>query len=139
MYKPGDAGWDEAKLLAKNTALLLVTVREHLIWSHFVLANATTTISITELKPSQPLHRLLTIFTYRTTYVNSLALETLLKENAILHRSVGLTFKAMLDLMDMSYETCNIYQPFPDQKLAPEIQKLVNDDKFPYILDSRAY
>jgi len=139
LYKPGEVGWDAAKLLAKVSAFVLVTAREHLIWSHLVLSNTITRESVLVLPPSHTLRRLLTVFTFRATEVNLSAFGTLVPETAILHRAVALEYDSMEAVFDMSYEQCRIYQPFPDHELAPEIEQLSNEGKFPYISQGRAY
>lgn len=139
MYRPGDKGWNEAKLLAKVTSFTLVTAREHLIWSHLTLANTFTKISTLTLKPSHPLRRLLTVFTFRTTEINLSAMNALTSKSGLLHRALGFTYKGMQNVFDMSYEQCTIYQPFPERELAPEIQKLAADGKFPYVTEGIAF
>jgi hypothetical protein len=71
--------------------------------------------------------------------VNLSAFGTLVPETAILHRALALEYDAMEAVFDMSYEQCNIYQPFPDHELAPEIEQLSKEGKFPYISQGRAY
>mmetsp|Transcript_8167 Transcript_8167/g.11665 ORF Transcript_8167/g.11665 Transcript_8167/m.11665 type:complete len:310 (-) Transcript_8167:912-1841(-) len=61
-YKPGDAGWNDAKTLAKVGALFLITAREHLCWTHLIVSNAATRESTIKLPPSHPIRRLLTVF-----------------------------------------------------------------------------
>lgn len=139
LVKPGDGRWAEAKLLTKVTAFTLVTAREHLVWSHLVLSNTVARESTLELAPSHPIRRLLTIFTFRTNEVNLRAFGTLVPKTAILHRALGLEFESLQEVFDMAYEQCDIYKPFPDHTLAPEIEKLCKEDKFPYITQGRTY
>lgn len=138
-YKPGEQGWDVAKMLAKVSAFTLVTAREHLIWTHLVLSNSMTTLSTLSLPPSHAIRRLLTVFTFRATEVNLMAFGTLVAETGILHRALGMEFSGMEQVFDMSYEQCNIYEPFPDHKLAPAIEKITAEGKFPYITQGREY
>jgi len=138
-FEPGEEGWDESKLLAKVTSFTLVTAREHLIWCHLVLSNTITTASTLKLAPSHPLRRLLTIFTYGATKVNLNAFGTLVTEEGILHRSTGLQYESLQEVFDQAYEQCNIYQPFTEHELAPEVAKLAEDGKFPYITEGREY
>lgn len=139
LVKPGDETWEATKLLAKITAFTLLTAREHLIWSHLILSNTVTKEKTLELPPSHAIRRLLTIFTYRTTEVNSSAFGTLVNKTAILHRALALEFESMQEVFDMAYTECNIYKPFPDHALAPEIKALCEENKFPYITQGKAY
>ena len=138
-FRPGDEGWEVAKLLAKVSAFTLVTAREHLIWSHLVLSNSMTTLKTLTLPPSHTLRRLLTVFTFRATEVNLSAFGTLVVETGILHRALGMEFAGMETVFDMAYDQCNIYEPFPEHKLAPEISQMADEGKFPYVTQGREY
>jgi hypothetical protein len=137
--KPGDDGWDAAKTLAKTTAFLLVTAREHLIWCHLVVSNTITTTSILELSPSHPIRRLLTVFTYNATGVNQDAFDTLVTDTGMLHRSTGIEYESLRDVFEMSYKQCKMYQPFTEHELSPEVAKLAEEGKFPYVTEGREY
>lgn len=139
LIHPGDAGWEEAKLLAKVSAFTLVTAREHLIWTHLILSNSMTTLKTLTLPPSHTIRRLLTVFTFRATEVNLMAFGTLVVESGILHRALGLEYSGMEEVFDMSHEQCNIYEPFPEHKLAPEVANIASEGKFPYITQGREY
>ena len=74
LIKPGEGqAWEKAKYVAKQTTITLVTVREHLLWTHVLLSNTMTRVKTQELPPGHPLRRLLTVFTFRTNYVNNSA------------------------------------------------------------------
>ena len=86
--RPGEEGWDQAKWLAKVNTFFFVTAREHLVWTHLIVSNGVTRESIVHLQPNHPLRRLLTIFTYRSTEVNTSAFDNLVPEHSLLHRLV---------------------------------------------------
>lgn len=90
MVLPSDEGWANAKMLAKVTAFLVMTVQEHLSWTHFLVSNAVTREMTVQLPPSHPIRRLLTVFTFRATEVNLSAFDNLVPENCILYRAIGL-------------------------------------------------
>lgn len=90
MVLPSDEGWANAKMLAKVTSFLVMTVQEHLTWTHFLVSNNVTRDMTTFLPPSHPIRRLLTVFTYRATEVNLSAFDNLVPENSILYRAIGL-------------------------------------------------
>ena len=51
LVKPGDGGWEEAKMLAKVTSFTLMTAREHLTWTHLIASNTATRESTLKLAP----------------------------------------------------------------------------------------
>ena len=70
------------RLAAALRQARLVTVREHLIWTHMIASNSLTKASILELPPSHPLARLLKVFTFRANEINTFARDTLLMKDA---------------------------------------------------------
>jgi len=139
MFKPGDDGWDKAKTLSKVTAFLLMTVREHLAWTHLIVSNDATRESTLKLSPSHPIRRLLTVFSFRATEVNITAFDKLVPNVSILHRSTGLDYSSAVDMFDMSFKTCDIYEPFSQRTYNPALQKLADKGKFPFITEGSQY
>jgi len=139
LVKPGDAAWECTKFIAKSTALNLITVREHLVWSHLIGSNEGCKASIECLPPSHPIRRLLTVFTLRTNTVNYRAYYTLVGEYSVLHRLTGLTYDSLTKVLESSYEECSIFQPFPDLPITPAVQNLSNKGKFPYRSEGVSY
>jgi len=139
LFQPGDTGWEEAKFLAKVSTAFLITLREHLMWTHIILAQAATTFSTVNLPPSHPIRRLLTVFTFRTTAVNQAAFGILIPELSLLHRMTGVTHEAMTDTFDMAFETSNIYEPFSKRRVNPALRDLVKNGEFPYIEEGNNY
>lgn len=141
LVKPGEEHWEETKMQAKVTAFTLLTVREHLVWTHLIASNDATREKTIHLPPSHPIRRLLAVFTYRATEVNVEAFDSLVPNTSLLHRSVALTYKAMEKVFDMSYTESIAYQPFPErvEKLNPALKKLADEGKFPYATDGLAY
>lgn len=139
LVQPGDAGWEAAKMLAKVTAFTLVTAREHLMWTHLIASNVATRESTLKLPPSHPIRRLLTIFKFRATEVNLEAFDALVPNTSFLHRSTGFKYSALKQIFDMSYTTCDIFEPFADRKYNSALQKLSDEGKFPYISRGTEY
>ena len=139
LVKPGDGGWEEAKMLAKVTSLILMTAREHLTWTHLIASNTATRESTLKLAPSHPIRRLLTVFTFGSTEVNLGAFDNLVPNTSILHRGVGFKYSAMKKVFDMAYTSCTVYEPFADKKYNPALQKLSDEGKFPYISEGAEY
>lgn len=139
LYKPGDEGWSDAKLLANVTTFFLVTVREHLFWTHLIVSNDATRELTLKLPPSHPIRRLLTVFTFHTTEINLRAFDTLVPEYSFLHRSNPLEYESMIEVFDMAVKECNIYEPFSQQTYNSEIQRLVEEGKMPYVTEGSEY
>lgn len=139
LVKPGENGWDLAKMLAKTTAFLLMTAREHLIWTHMLVSNAATRESTRQLPPNHPIRRLLTVFTYGATEVNINAFNTLIPNTCILHRSTGLKYASLKDVYEMSFSQSTIFQPFTDRKYNPALQDLIENGQFPYASEGEEY
>jgi hypothetical protein len=139
LYTPGKDGWEAAKFLARSSALTLITVQEHLVWTHLILSNSMTKFKILELPPSHPIRRLLTIFTFGTNEVNSAAQDMLLPEFSMLHRAAGFTYDAMEKIFDISYEGSNVFEPFPDRPVNEELVELSENNKFPFLSEGIAY
>lgn len=137
--KPGDDGWDQAKWLAKVNSFFLVTAREHLVWTHLLVSNTATKESIIRLPPNHPLRRLLTIFTYRSTEINTSAFDGLVPKFSLLHRSTALTYESMKTLFDSAYLSSNAFEPFPKRKLSPDLMELVDQGKFPFVSQGIEY
>ncbi len=139
LFKPGDDGWDNAKMLAKCTAFVLMTVREHLVWTHLIVSNDATRESTLNLPPNHPIRRLLTVFTFNANGVNLEAFDQLVPNTSTLFRSAGFTYKAMKQVFDLSYTTSDVYEPFSSRTYNPAIKKLVEDGKMPYITQGSEY
>ena len=137
--KPGEEGWDQAKWLAKVNTFFFVTAREHLVWTHLIVSNGVTRESIVHLQPNHPLRRLLTIFTYRSTEVNTSAFDNLVPEYSLLHRSTGFTYSSMTKIFDAAYVSSNAFEPFPERKINPALMELVNEGKFPFVSEGIEY
>lgn len=137
--KPGDDGWDQAKWLAKVNTFFLVTAREHLVWTHLIVSNTATKESIIRLPPNHPLRRLLTIFTYRSTEINTSAFDALVPKYSLLHRSTALKYESMKMLFDSAYLSSNAFEPFPQRQVSPDLMELVDQGKFPFVSQGIEY
>lgn len=139
LVQPGELGWETAKMLAKVNAFTLITAREHLMWTHLIASNVATRESTLRLPPSHPIRRLLTIFTFRATEVNLEAFDALVPNTSFLHRSTGFTYASLKRVFDMSYTSCDIFEPFTERKYNAAIQQLSDEGKFPYISQGCEY
>jgi hypothetical protein len=85
LVQPGDGdAWEVAKYAMKQTVFTVVTAREHLFWSHILVSNIMTRTKTVSLPPTHPIRRLLTVFSFRTNYINNNARESLVRAILIL-------------------------------------------------------
>jgi hypothetical protein len=139
MFFPGDDGWEGAKFLARASAFTLMTAREHLFQTHLLCSNYFSLASITHLPPIHPLRRLINVFTFRTNYVNDQAFSVLVPENSTLHRAVPYKFGAMLKIFKNSFQNSNVWQPFPQRNMRPELLEMSSNGKLPYHSEAVEY
>lgn len=139
LLKPGDKDWDAVKYLAKTTAITLITVREHLTWTHLILSNTMARDMIVELPPSHAIRRLLTIFTYRSTEINTGAFSLLVPKRSLLHRATAFEFDALNELFDQSYLQSTIFKPFNQIVFNSALTNISDNGQFPYIKEGREY
>lgn len=101
----GDREWEHAKWVYRSSAVSGVTVRDHLVGVHLMLANFLATASAEALAPDHPIRMLLRPFTYRTFRINRGATTYLCEKNGLLHRAVGLSFLGLKQAMKYSFST----------------------------------
>eukprot|EP00526_Cylindrotheca_closterium_P005634 CAMPEP_0113640780 /NCGR_PEP_ID=MMETSP0017_2-20120614/21405_1 /TAXON_ID=2856 /ORGANISM="Cylindrotheca closterium" /LENGTH=574 /DNA_ID=CAMNT_0000552083 /DNA_START=19 /DNA_END=1746 /DNA_ORIENTATION=- /assembly_acc=CAM_ASM_000147 len=138
-FLPNEVGWAAAKMLARTSAFLLMTAREHLIWTHFLVSNVAVREQTLHLPPNHPIRRLLTVFTFGATEVNINAFNTLVPNTCILHRSTALKYESLKDVFASSFSSSTIYEPFSEKKYNPALQKLIDEGKFPYASEGAEY
>lgn len=140
LVQPGDGdAWEVAKYAMKQTVFTVVTAREHLFWSHILVSNIMTRTKTESLPPTHPIRRLLTVFSFRTNYINNSARESLIPELSLVHRATALTFESLLELFESSYKSCNIFEPFVDQKIGTDLKKMSDAGNFPMHSDGVEY
>eukprot|EP00928_Gymnodinium_smaydae_P045388 TRINITY_DN3026_c0_g1_i1.p1 TRINITY_DN3026_c0_g1~~TRINITY_DN3026_c0_g1_i1.p1 ORF type:complete len:659 (+),score=46.83 TRINITY_DN3026_c0_g1_i1:17-1993(+) len=86
---PDDKDWGYWKFVWRSTLLALVTLVDHLHFSHFRVGNIFARASRQALPAKHPLRRLLSIFTFGTIEINSAAMHTLVGPNHALHRATA--------------------------------------------------
>ena len=139
LFKPGQDGWENAKMLAKVTVFTLTTAREHLVWTHWLVSNNAAREKTLNLNPEHPVRRLLSVFTFNANVVNANAFYLLMPDNSMLHRATGLTFEALNSVFDASYASSTIFKPFPEKTYNPALQELIDAGKFPFATQFSEY
>lgn len=139
LFLPGEPGWEEAKLQAKVSALLLTTVREHLSQTHLIVSNDASREIVKTMHPEHPIRRLLAIFTYNAVSVNLSAFQVLVPENSVIQRGTALAYEGgVTAVFDNAYETSIAYEPFAKRTIKnPSVEQLAKDGKFPYLSEGR--
>lgn len=79
--------WQYWKWVFRSSMFNLVTLVDHLWFSHLTLANVVATIARDEIDYNHPLRRFLSMISFGTVQVNTDALHQLLGPHQLLHRS----------------------------------------------------
>ena len=95
-----DNDWTYAKYMWRSSALAMVTIRDHLLTTHFIEANTLTNISREFLPAAHPLRIFLKPFTYRTVTINYSAATSLVNQGGLCHRIWGFEYDEFLKLCD---------------------------------------
>ncbi|GAB5368252.1 hypothetical protein AAMO2058_001303100 [Amorphochlora amoebiformis] len=139
LVKPGDPHWEHAKCLVRNNFGMRMTFINHLIHTHLCCANTTVNAMINNLSPDNPIRRLLTVFTFRTSYINSAAAESLTPELSMSHRCSALTYASLVGAMQEGIQDCQIFRPFPQWVEGKELIKMAKVGRFPFLEDGLNY
>ena len=95
-----DNEWTYAKYMWRSSALAMVTIRDHLLTTHFIEANTLTNISREFLPAAHPLRIFLKPFTYRTVTINYSAATSLVNSGGLCHRIWGFEYDEFIKLCD---------------------------------------
>jgi len=113
-FVPGDGeGWNKAKMSLRSTAIIFLTLRDHLTWVHLVVANGTLRCQRQTLPSSHPISRLLQPFLFNTCGINQGAVKTLLPNGSLAHRLSGLAEADYDDAFSFAFESW-VFETFPD-------------------------
>lgn len=92
MICPGEGkAWILAKTNLKACLGTVLTLRDHLLITHWVFANATNTAVREACEPDHPLRRLLNPFSYRTSMINKVAIMVLAPVGGLGFRNFAFT------------------------------------------------
>ena len=121
-------------MLLKVSAALWSAVNDHLIGCHMIATNTVITAAVQNLSINHPVRRILHPFCFRTVSVNNRALISLLAPGNVFEHASCYSHSNLLNLMELGIQKCELLAT-PQERIAnagPNIQKLSNDDKFPY-------
>ncbi|OQS03667.1 hypothetical protein THRCLA_04011, partial [Thraustotheca clavata] len=122
-YRPGDAGWEYAKMCFRGSLLSKVTNFDHLLGIHMIVANRLVTSSREQLGPNHPLRRLLKPFTFRSVAINYGASYGLFMPRGFLQRSCALSDKGMQQTWEIGQANFR-FEPFPELKARQNIDTI---------------
>lgn len=91
---PGEEMWSHAKAVLRTSLCCSLTLRDHLSYTHWVVANGLGIAARTELAPDHILRRLLKQFYFGTADINVASKQILLPVNGLAHRLFGFSEQA---------------------------------------------
>jgi hypothetical protein len=100
--------WNHAKWAFRCSALLGVTVADHLIKTHYMGSNFMAASAFENLNAEHPIRRLIRPHTYGANSVNMAASRTLSTSFGLVHRATALTEKALMAGLDASWRGADI-------------------------------
>jgi hypothetical protein len=106
--------WLHAKFMWRSCMFVLTTLREHLIFGHWIVSNGVCAVVQETMEPEHPIRRLFKPFTFRTSAINFKSSTSLLPVSGVLHRSTAFTRDVPLTeaLLRLSkWNGVNILQP----------------------------
>jgi len=90
----GESQWEHAKWVFRCSALVGVTLKDHLMGVHYIASNSLATAAFENLNSTHPLRRMLRPHTCGANAVNMAARRALSAEYALVHRATALTREA---------------------------------------------
>lgn len=130
--------WEHAKFVMKASLGCGVTLKEHLLYTHWIVSN-TASLAMREcLQRDHPVRRLMHIFILRTPSINYASSLTLLPEDRFVHRTAGFEFAEQCRCVE---DCCKAwkYQTFPDFLESRDLGPLASGkDALPWAKDGRA-
>jgi hypothetical protein len=158
MVYPSDGDlWKRAKFVWRSSAMVGITLRDHLTGLHLTFADEVTTSAVENLPQNHPLRRFLKPFLYRTIQINFAASNLLCAEYSLLHRTVALTWPALRSGFEYSFDIdylrskwssrptkdgiwARYFENTPKAAFkAPLPEELARKGKYPYYEDLQAY
>ncbi|KAG8468049.1 hypothetical protein KFE25_007101 [Diacronema lutheri] len=118
--------WEVAKAGFKSTLFTVVTLREHLLESHWLVSNGLSRAARESTSPDHPLRRLLRPHYYRTALINALAADALMPVDSLGYRMFGFTPSAWHRL----FETLTAewrWVPFPQRMANQRVRDVFPD------------
>ena len=103
-----DREWNHVKFAFRCSALLGVTVKDHLIKTHYMGSNFMAQSAFENLNAKHPIRRLLRPHNYGANSVNMAASRTLSTSLGLVHRATALTEDALMAGLEVSWRLSDI-------------------------------
>ena len=103
-----DREWNHVKFAFRCSALLGVTVKDHLIKTHYMGSNFMAQSAFENLNAKHPIRRLLRPHNYGANSVNMAASRTLSTSLGLVHRATALTEDALMTGLEVSWRLSDI-------------------------------
>mmetsp|Transcript_1929 Transcript_1929/g.4370 ORF Transcript_1929/g.4370 Transcript_1929/m.4370 type:complete len:589 (-) Transcript_1929:114-1880(-) len=112
---PGDADWEHAKFAWRCSLGTWVTAVDHLVWTHWICANAINVSARECLPPEHPIRRVLHVSLFGTSKVNMESVSTLGSNGSFLHRMCALEYYGGLKEAQIAALEAFEFQTWPDR------------------------
>ena len=103
VVKKGDKDWEHAKFVWRSSAVVGVTLVDHLVGTHLMMSNFVAIAQKENLSPDHPIRRFLKPFSFRAFAINRAASINLVDYNGILHHTVALTWEGLKSGFKFAY------------------------------------
>jgi len=122
IIKPKDKEWMHAKWVWRVSLVTLVTAGNHLMKTHWTVANAAHIAARTKLNEDHPIRQVMKVFLYGTGAINNNANILLMQDKGLLHRMFGFTYKGFSSLLSLTYEDFK-YETLPEMVASKQLSK----------------
>mmetsp|Transcript_48852 Transcript_48852/g.91421 ORF Transcript_48852/g.91421 Transcript_48852/m.91421 type:complete len:296 (+) Transcript_48852:2-889(+) len=110
-----------------------MTAVHHLVWTHWIIANALATSLRESFNPHHPIRRVLHVNQWNTASINYMSFWTLFPENGFLHHMSGFSYEGLGTVFNTALEIYK-YQTWPEVYEACDLPEEVKD-KMPMFED----
>eukprot|EP00927_Polykrikos_kofoidii_P003556 TRINITY_DN11429_c0_g1_i1.p1 TRINITY_DN11429_c0_g1~~TRINITY_DN11429_c0_g1_i1.p1 ORF type:complete len:1192 (-),score=142.78 TRINITY_DN11429_c0_g1_i1:30-3605(-) len=114
VVRPGEKNWEHAKWVWRCSLVTLITAVNHLMWTHWMVANSFTSSIHETMGPDHPIRRALQVHTYKTLSVNHHSALALYPEKGMLHRMSPFPYEELRRIFATGAQA-HIFQTWPQQ------------------------
>jgi len=126
IIKPEDKEWMHAKWVWRVSLVLLVTAGNHLMKTHWTVANTAHIAARTKLNDDHPIRQVMKVFLYGTGAINNNANILLAQDKGLLHRMTGFTYKGFSSGLSLLFEDFK-YETLPEMIASKKLSKKMEE------------
>merc|ERR1712183_65813 len=89
--------WDHGKFVLKASMGTGMTLKDHLMYSHWIVSNGASIAFRKCLARWHPVRRLMHMFVFRSPSVNYAACQTLMPEDRLVHRAAAFEYEDLVE------------------------------------------